>query len=89
MSTTIEIERMPASFSLVAIQSGTLAFASIPEIPSSTNWLQPSRPWIGIESLTFRPKPDPDNSLILELGSVNFDPVACEYSRAIPRIERQ
>ena len=89
MSTAIEIERIPASFSRVAIQAGVGALASIPSTASSAKPVQPGLPWIGEESLTLRAKPCPASGFHREAGSLNFFPVACEYSRAIPLIERQ
>ena len=89
MSTAIEIDRMPASFSRFAIQDGVGEVASIPSTPTSKKFEQPAVPWIGALSATLRSKPETFSGVTSDAGSVNLALLACEYSLAIPRIEKQ
>ena len=89
MSTTTEIERMPESFSLETIQAGVCALAFTLEAERTTNLVEPTLPLIGAASEIFSPKPSVFTGVTFEIGSVKAAPVACENSRAIPRIEKQ
>ena len=89
MSTTIEIDLMPASFSRLTIHTGVCAFASKPEAERTTNFDDPALPLIGALSETFTSKPSARTGLTRLTGSVNLAPVACENSLAIPLIEKQ
>ena len=89
MSTAKEIERIPASLSLARIQVGVGLDASIPVAVLRMKLSEVLRPRIGALSEILKPNPSPDTGFTLEVGSLKLLPVACEYSLATPRIDKQ
>ena len=88
MSTASEIERMPASRSRDAIHGGVGRVASIPRTTRVAKAEQPTRPRIGASSAIVTGKVSLGAVMATaSTGSRNCAPVACEYSRATPRIE--
>ena len=87
--TITEIDLIPASFKRLSIQAGVGAVASTPLTVTTTNLLAPALPLIGAASAMSSSKPSGFTGTILVIGSVKLAPVACEYSRAIPLIEKQ
>ena len=89
MSTISEIERMPASLSRAIIHAGVGRRPSTARTTRVTNTLAPTRPRMGAVSSIVTEKPLACSVLVgtASAGSRNAEPVACEYSRAMPRIE--
>ena len=84
-----EIERMPASFSLAINQAGDGRVGSTPRTARVTNTLAPVRPRIGPWSSMVTGNSDVETTgSTANAGSLKEAPVACEYSRATPRIEK-
>ena len=88
MSTTSEIERMPASFSRADIQAGVGRLGSMPRTTRVTNTDVPTCPRIGAASSRRT-----GNAVVAatagtaRAGSRNAAPVELEYSRATPRMD--
>ena len=84
---------MPASVRRTAIQRGVGAATSMPRTTRATYRSQPARSRIGASSRSSTGKPPSvaagAGSASARAGSVNAAPVACEYSRAMPRTEKQ
>lgn len=91
MSTASEMERTPASVRRDTIHGGVGRDRSRPETTRVTKTSAPTRPRIGAASSTRTSTPATGASAAsrarASAGSVNAAPVACAYSRAIPRIE--
>ncbi len=83
---------MPAWVKRRCIQPGEGRDGSTPRTTWATNLSQPTRPWIGASSASSTaksPTAGARSRSVGRAGSVNAAPVACEYSRATPRIEKQ
>ena len=80
---------MPASVSRAIIHGGVGRDGSTPRTTRATNSLAPTRPRIGFWSSTVigNPLPGCTSSHSCAAGSRNAAPVACAYSRAMPRID--
>ena len=76
MSTTTDIDLMPASFSRETIQAGVAAVAFMLLALLTTNLLEPTLPLIGASSLISTLKPSPCTGFTASIGSVNLAPVA-------------
>ncbi len=91
MSTTSEMERTPARVSRDTIHGGVGRDTSRPETTRVTNTSAPERPRMGAASSTRTSTPwtgaSAASSASASAGSVNRAPVACAYSRAMPRME--
>ena len=87
MSTTSEMERMPASFRRAIIQAGVRRLGSTPRTIRVTKTEAPTRPRTGASSAIVTGKSLDPLSAAARAGSRNAAPVACAYSRATPRIE--
>jgi len=89
-STASEIGRIADCVNRRFIHAGLSADTSIPRTMRATKRSQPTRPRIGAASSSCTAKPPAVGAgTASAAGSRNGWPVACEYSRATPRIEKQ